>query len=80
MRILIKFTYTNNQSGFKLLNISSPNYFYVINRNLESRNKWQKQKLKIKLEFFDENLTEMENMKHNGINWIYDCGNMVFVK
>lgn len=69
-----------NRSGFKLLNISDPNYFYVINHNLESRNKWQKHKLKNKLEFFDENLTEMENMKLNGINWIYDCGNMVFVK
>lgn len=69
-----------NQSGFKLLNISSPNYFYLVNRGLEQRNKWQKHKLKDKLNVFDEKLTEQENMKLNGINWIYDCGNLVFIK
>jgi putative hef-like homing endonuclease len=69
-----------NQSGFKLLNISSPNYFYLVNGKLESRNGWQKHKLKDKLNAFDENLTEQENMKANGINWIYDCGNITFYK
>ena len=69
-----------NQSGFKLLNISSPNYFYLVNGKLESRNGWQKHKLKDKLNVFDENLTEQENMKLNGINWIYDCGNITFYK
>lgn len=69
-----------NQSGFKLLSISSPNYFYLVNGKLESRNGWQKHKLKNKLNVFDENLTEQENMKLNGINWIYDCGNITFYK
>lgn len=45
---------------------------------LESRQKYQKHKLKNKLEKFDPNLTEWENMQMNGYDRIWDCGNLVF--
>jgi len=34
--------------------------------------------LKDKLEKFDENSTEVENMQNNGYTRIWDCGNYVF--
>ena len=45
-----------------------------------SRIQFQKHKLKDKLETFDPNITEWENMKANGYDRIWDCGNMVFEK
>lgn len=67
-------------SGFRYINKSKPNYFYIIDGILESRIGWQKHKLKDKLKYFNESLTEHENMSKNGYFWIYDCGNLVFVK
>lgn len=46
----------------------------------ESRNKYQKHKLKNLLENFDPKLSEIENMVNNGFDRIWDCGNKVFVK
>jgi hypothetical protein len=68
--------------GFKFSHNSLPNYWYFKNNSLllESRVKYQKHKLKNLLENFDENKTEVENMKANGYNRIFDCGNMVFEK
>ena len=66
--------------GFNLLGKSKPNYWYWKNNIKESRLKYQKHKLKDILEKFDENLSESENMKLNGYNRIYDCGNLVYVK
>jgi hypothetical protein len=67
--------------GFNLLHRSSPNYFYVKHNStiLESRNKFQKHKLKDKLELFDSNLTEYENMLDNDYDRIWDCGNLVYL-
>lgn len=66
--------------GFKLKNITKPNYFYFKNNSfeLESRNKYQKHKLKDILKDFNPELTETENMFLNGYRKIYDCGNFVF--
>lgn len=65
--------------GFTELKDSSPNYFYwKSNHILHSRHKFQKHKLKLQLEVFDKNLTEWENMKLNGWDRIWDCGNKVF--
>jgi len=65
--------------GFDLIDISRPNYFYVNSSNIrESRIKYQKHKLKDKLETFDNKLTEYENMQLNGYYRIYDCGNLVY--
>ena len=65
--------------GFKLDHISDPNYWYVIDGNhREHRFNWRKDVLKDKLKEFDPNMTEYENMIHNGYDKIYDCGNYVF--
>lgn len=72
--------------GFKLINESTPNYFYFETKNgflpkdmiLHSRIEFQKHKLKDKLEVFDESLTEKQNMFMNGYRIIYDCGNLVY--
>ena len=68
--------------GLDYLHTSSPNYFYFKPNEsiLYSRNVFQKHKLKDKLEIFDENLSETQNMYNNGYRKIYDCGNMVFCK
>jgi hypothetical protein len=66
--------------GFIKLFNSKPNYFYINQNIRESRIKYQKHKLKNLLENFDPTKTEVENMKANGYNRIFDCGNMVFEK
>jgi DNA-binding CsgD family transcriptional regulator len=66
--------------GFTLHNISAPNYKYTKNhKTFYSRNKFQKHKLEKLLDKFDENLSEWENMKMNGYDRIWDCGNLVYV-
>lgn len=64
--------------GFTLDHITQPNYWYIINNHREHRFGWRKDVLKNKLEMFDPNLTEYENMMMNGYDCIYDCGNYVF--
>jgi hypothetical protein len=66
--------------GFKLNSISSPNYWYVVDRVRQSRIKFQKHKLTEILPNFDPNLTEWQNMEAEGYTRIWDCGNLVFVK
>ena len=66
--------------GFTFSHASAPNYWYWKNLKLESRIKYQKHKLKDLLEIFDENKTEVENMRDNGYKQIYDCGNLVYEK
>ena len=66
--------------GFKKTNLSKPNYFYFKgNSGLMSRIQFQKHKLKDKLDIFNPELTEWENMQLNGYDRIWDCGNFVFV-
>ena len=73
--------------GFKLVRKSEPNYFYFKVKHeilptdmvLHSRVEFQKHKLKGKLEVYDENLSEKENMYMNNYRTIYDCGNLVYV-
>lgn len=57
-----------------------PNYFYITKNasTIESRQKYQKHKIKDILPIFDEALTEWENMKNNGYDRFWDCGNLVF--
>ena len=66
--------------GFQFSHNSEPNYFYFKGNILESRNKYQKHKLKKLLAIFNPELTEKENMFNNGYRRIYDCGNLVYVK
>ena len=64
--------------GFEFEGYSPPNYFYIVNKKRENRIKYQKHKLKNKLEYFNENLSEWENMKMNGYDRIWDCGHLIF--
>jgi hypothetical protein len=68
--------------GFEYSHDTNPNYYYIHKNDnymvLHSRYKFQKHKLN-KLQFFDNNLTEFENMCNNGYRRIYDCGNLVYV-
>lgn len=41
---------------------------------------FKKSLIKEHLDFYDEELTERENMKKNGFCRIYDCGLLKFVK
>lgn len=67
------------KAGFILDNISEPNYWYFKDAyTLYSRVAFQKHKLADKLDKFDPNLSERENMSINGYKRIYDCGNLVF--
>ena len=69
--------------GFKLENISGPNYWYFLlndNRTIFSRVVFQKHKQEKLLKYFDKNLTEEQNMYNNNYSKIFDCGNLVFVK
>ena len=67
--------------GFTFSHASAPNYWYWKNiEHLQSRVQFQKHKLKDILENFDESKTEVENMKANGYNRIFDCGNLVYEK
>jgi endogenous inhibitor of DNA gyrase (YacG/DUF329 family) len=66
--------------GFEFSHTSGPNYWYFKNNSytLHSRVKFQKHKLSKILKIFDPSLTEWENMKNNGYNRIWDCGNDVW--
>jgi hypothetical protein len=67
------------KNGFKYIHSSQPNYKYFRDgRTMLDRRTFQKHKLADKLDIFDKEKTEWENMKANGYNKIYDCGNMVF--
>lgn len=65
--------------GFRFINNSEQNYYYTDFINRYSRVMFQKHKLKDKLDFFNESLTEKENMINNGYSIVYDVGNKVFV-
>lgn len=65
--------------GFTYSHHANPNYFYTKDFDtLESRVKYQKHKLPDKLEVFDINKTELQNMYANGYHKIPDAGNLVF--
>lgn len=69
-----------NNYGFVLEKHSPPNCFYFDKHlNIKSRESLQKHKLKDILANFDENLTANENLKNNGWNIVWDCGNIVWV-
>ena len=63
--------------GFEFIKNTLPNYWYIEKdyKSLINRIAFQKHKLKKLLPIFDENLTEWENMKANGYDRIWDCGN-----
>ena len=75
-------TYSNGK-GYKAVgltyhNTTAPGSKYVVNGELHSRVQYQKHKLKDKLQIFNEDFSEYENMVINGFDRIWDCGNIVF--
>lgn len=69
---------TYRRYGMKEQKDSKPGYHYFKSGRLFSRNKFQKHKLHKILDSFDPNLTEYKNMKNNGYDRYWDCGNKVF--
>ena len=66
--------YTKN--GFELTNITQPSYWYFNKaHNRQHRFNYRKSLLEKKLDIYDENLSEWENMQLNGYDRIWDCGN-----
>jgi hypothetical protein len=70
------------QIGFTLDHISRPNYWYVplTGQKRFHRFNFRKQILSKKLETYNPDLSEWENMQLNGYDRIWDCGNYVFIK
>jgi hypothetical protein len=67
--------------GFNKLKNSTPNYFYFHKSDtskLTNRVQFQKHKLKNKLDIYNSELTEYQNMLNNGYDRIWDCGNGVY--
>jgi hypothetical protein len=60
---------------------TAPSYTYFKKRECKrfSRMQFQKHKLAVKLENFDESMNEWNNMLNNGYDRIWDCGNRKFV-
>jgi len=63
--------------GFEFVECTSPNYWYIFDSYSSVKNRigFQKHKLKAMLPTYDENITEWQNMKNNGYDRIWDCGN-----
>lgn len=69
--------YLNN--GFNFLHDTPPNYWYMKCYNKrEHRFAYRKSELHNKLEKFQPNISEWENMKLNGYDRIWDCGSKKF--
>lgn len=69
-----------DKMGFVLDHYSRPNYRYTRDyMKFYSRNRFQKHRLPKLLEKFDAALTEWQNMRVNGWDRIWDCGNAVYV-
>jgi len=69
------------KNNFEFVNYTEPNYYYILlSKSLKrmSRSNFQKHMLKNKLENFDPNLTEQQNMLNNKYYIIYDCGNIKY--
>lgn len=65
--------------GFEVIKENPPSYTYVINEERIHKSYFRKNKIKRYFEnkmidYYNENETEHENMKHNYIYRIYDCG------
>jgi hypothetical protein len=65
--------------GFKFCYNTEPNYWYVVEDKRVHRFNFRKDVLSEKLEIFDPELTEVENMENNGYVRIFDCGNSKYL-
>ena len=70
-----------NKLGFNLISVTPPNYWYFGRGNNYKRYHrfgFAKHTLSKRLKTFDPLLTEWENMKNNGFDRIWDCGNLKY--
>jgi hypothetical protein len=68
--------------GFELIGVTDPGYFYFKNGGdmiLYSRQQFQKHKLKNKLDNFNSDLSEAQNMFNNKYRRLWDAGHWKFV-
>ena len=65
-------------AGFQLEKTTGPGYWYVRGQTRSSRFSYAKHLLANKLETFDPALSEVENMKANGWDRLFDCGQKKF--
>jgi hypothetical protein len=65
--------------GFNQVASSKPNYWYAKQGKRFHRATFMKSKLERKLDTFDPSLTEVENMKMNGYDRLWDCGNFKYI-
>ena len=67
--------------GFTLLHVTPPNYRYYSNLRTYtiSRHQAMKHKLHKILDNYDDNLSELANMKNNGWVRVFDSGSLKFV-
>jgi hypothetical protein len=70
-----------NTLGFKFTGFTPVNYYYIVNKykDLRHRMSFQKHKLSKLLKEYNSDLSEWENMKNNGYDRIWDCGNSKFL-
>ncbi len=66
-------------NGFKFVHDVSPSYYYFKTGNelLHKRN-YQHKRLSVKLNNYDNNLTEYQNMLNHNYNRIWDCGKIKY--
>jgi hypothetical protein len=66
--------------GFKLVSDGSPNYWYFKKSDIDRyhRFNFRKDVLNKKLQIFNSDLTEWENMQLNGYDRIWDCGSLKY--
>lgn len=65
--------------GFSFHSFTKPSYFYWKNMKIYNRMSFQKHMLKDKLNKFNHELSEYDNMLLNGYNRVWDCGNYKFI-
>ena len=67
--------------GFSFVSNTPPNYFYIKYGKIERLHRYNftKHRLEKKLDKFDKNLTEWENMQLNGYDRVWDCGHSKWV-
>jgi hypothetical protein len=82
---LISYADTSRNQGNKVYDAYSykseetpPSYWYFNGLEVYHRSTFMKHKLKDKLEIFDDNLTEYQNMLNNGYSRYWDCGTIKY--
>jgi len=68
-----------NTLGFSVDIVNPPDYFYIVNGVRKHRWNYRKHALRTKLQNYDINKTEYQNMLDHGFDRIWDCGTIKFI-